>query len=241
MDHETINRLLDYWRRTFFIEPIVVLTFIFCFVVALLYHYRQRERILLLFYFFVGILLFIFSNPLLIKKIFSGREEVIAYEIANTTFELTEFIAFYFFFKQCLQSNKVKIVLTPFLISLCLVSASFFIALNFPNYTIENIKKHSLFINVIEFFFLFTMCLGYFYELFVYAPTATLSKRPSFLIVISAFFYSALMIPFFMLAYDIFRFETSTHDILFSFHFLLLIIMLITISKAFLCKTPITI
>jgi len=241
MDHETINRLINFWRQTFFIEPVLILTFIFCFILALLYHYREKERIFFLFYFFVGISLLTLSSPLLLLKIFTGRKEAITLEIANTIFELTEFIAFYYFFKKCLQLKKFKKILTLFLISLCLIILVYFIALNLPGYTTHNIKEHSLFINVIEFFFLFIMCLGYFYELFTNLPKIDLSKRPSFLIVISTFFYSALMIPFFMLANDMFQMENSAYNILFSFHFLLLIIMLITISKAFLCKTRITI
>jgi len=241
MNHDAINRLIHYWRRSFFIEPAVLLTFIFCFVVALLFHYKQRERIFLLLYFLAGTLLFIFSSPLIIAKMFSGRKHIIAYEIANTIFELSEFIAFYFFFRRSLKNNKLRNILAPFLVLFCFIVGSFFIALSFPGYTIDDIKRHSLFINVVEFFLLFIICLAYYYELFTATPKVGLLQRPSFLIVTSAFFYSALTIPFFMLAADIFRSEIATHDILFSLHFVLLITMLITMSKALLCKTPITI
>jgi cbb3-type cytochrome oxidase subunit 3 len=241
MDRETIQRLINFWRNNFFIEPILILTFIFCFTVGLLYHYKERERIFFIFYFFIGIALLTIVSPLVIYKIFTGRNRAIFAETANTIFELTEFIAFYYFFKKCLQNRKSKKILRIFLISLVIIISAFFIALNLPYYTTETISKHSLFINVIELFFLFIMCLAYFYELFTTVPKINLLQRPSFLIVTSTFFYSALMIPFFMLAHDMLQIEKSTFFILFSFHFILLIIVLITISKAFFCKTPITI
>jgi hypothetical protein len=241
MDHETIDRLINFWRNYFFTEPILIFTFIFCLLIGLSRHYKEKERIFFLFYFLSGILLFTSSSPLIIVKIFTGKNQAIVSETANTIFELAEFIAFYYFFKKCLQNKKSKKILPLFLISLLIIILSFFIALNFPSYTIGNIKKHSLFINVIEFFFLFIMCLFYFYELFTQVPKINLSQRPSFLIVTSTFFYSSLMIPFFMVAYDILQIERSTFYILFSCHFILLSIMLITISKAFLCKTAITI
>jgi len=241
MDHETINRLVDFWRITFFIEPILISTFIFCFVVALVYHYREKARIYFLFYFLSGLFLFTLSSPLLIQKIFIGKEQIITSEVANTIFELTEFIAFYYFFKKTLRIKRSKKMLAFFLISLLVISSGYFTALSFPAYTLKNIREHSLFINVIEFFFLFIMCLAYFIELFNDVPKMNIFKRPSFLIVTSTFFYSTLMIPFFMVANALLRINNSTYNVLFIVHFILLFIMLITISKAFLCKVPITI
>src|SRR4030095_3816848 len=241
MDHEAIHRLILFWRKTFFTEPILLSTFIFCFVLALLRHDREKEIIFFLFYFLIGILLFTVASPLIILRIFSGKKAAIISEISNTIFELVEFVAFYYFFKKCIQHKKSKIILNLFLISLCLIIFAYFIAINVPSYTVDNIREHSLFINVIEFFFLFILCLTYFYELFTSVPKIDLFKRPSFLIVTGTFFYSVLMIPFFMLANDMIQYEEPTYRILFAFHFILLIIMLITISKAFLCKTRITI
>jgi len=160
-------------------------------------------------------------------------------EVANTFFELIEFLAFYFFFKKCLQ-NKYEKCFKVALYMLMTVSGIFFIRLAFPNYKDEDMRTHSLFINVIEFFFLFIMCLAYFRKLFTDAPTKNLFKRPSFLIVTSLFFYTILMIPFFLIANDVFLNEVAIYHILFACHYILLMFLLFSISKAFLCKIPIT-
>ena len=240
MDHETLVRLISFWRRNFFIEPILILTFIFCFFVGLFYHHRQKERFFFLFYFFIGIALFTVSSPLVLFKIYDGRERIVASEAANTIFEVLEFIAFYFFFQKCIQNRNWKKLIKLFLISFLMLVSAFSLALTFPNYLPENIGKHSLYINVIEFLFLFIICLGYFYELFVTAPKTKLSERPSFFIVTSAFFYSILMIPFFMMAEDIFFSDKPSYYILFSFHFVLLMTLLITTVKTFFNRTPIS-
>lgn len=240
MGHEITERLIIYWRRSFFIEPIVVLFFTFCFIVGLLYHKKRKERLFFLVYFFSGIVLFTHSTVIIACKIFDGKQLVINQEVANTLFELIEFLAFYHFFKRCLQNTNHKRYLKISFYVLLISVVIFFAGLTFPKYKSEDIKAHSLIINVIEFFFLFIMCLAYFREIFTDVPTKNLFKRPSFLIVTSTFFYAILMIPFFLIASDVLVSEVEIYNLLFSCHFVLLMVLLFSISKAFLCKIPIT-
>jgi len=240
MDSEIIERLINFWRSSLFVEPFVVLSFLFCFVIGLLYNYNNRERLLFLFYFFCGTVLFAQNTVVVVCKLLTGRQLLMRQEIANTIFELTEFFAFYYFFKKCLRNNSVKKVLKISLYALSTIIAIFLMGLAFANYSITNIRVHSFIVNVIEFFFLFIMCLAYFRELFTDAPTKNLFTRSSFLIVTSAFFYAILMIPFFLIANDILLTEAAIYNILTACHYLLLIVLLFSILKAFLCRTPIT-
>ena len=106
MGHEIAERLIIYWKRSLFIEPIVVLFFVFSFIIGLLYHYKNKERLFFLVYFFSGIVLFAHNTVVIVCKILTGRQLVINQEVANTLFELTEFLALYHFFKKCLQNNN---------------------------------------------------------------------------------------------------------------------------------------
>jgi len=240
MSHETFERLISYWRSGLFVEPFVVLAFTFSFIIGVICNYNNRERLLFLVYFFLGIALFVQNTVLTVCQLLTGRQLVLRQEAANTIFELIEFVAFYYFFKKSLQDKNFKKVLKILLYVLSLLIAVFLIGLNFKNYSIAHIRVHSLVINAIEFFFLFVMCLAYFRELFTGAPTQHLFSRPSFLIVTSAFFYAILMIPFFLIAHDILLTETAIYNTLSACHYLLLIVLLFSISKAFLCKAPIT-
>jgi hypothetical protein len=177
---------------------------------------------------------------LFVCNILTEKQDVILEECSNTIFELGEFVAFYYFFQRVLVSNGVKTILRLCFYFLLAISATFLTMLTLPRYPIYQIRVHSLFINVIEFFFLFVMCLAYYRELFTDTPIENLFSRPSFFIVTSAFFYSALMTPFFLIAPGVRIEEFLVHDILFACHYLLLIILLISIVKAFLCKAPIT-
>ena len=239
MGDEMIERLINYWRSIFFIEPILDLFFIFCFIIGIFYHHKNKERFFFLAYFFSGII-FVPVRLILDCKILTEKQDTILLESANTVFELAEFIAFYYFFRRCLLSNGFKRILRICLYCLLAIFSTFFIMLPFPGYAVHDIRVHSQFVNVIEFFFLFVMCLAYYWELFTDIPIKNLFSRPSFFIVTSTFFYSILMIPFFLIANDVRIEEFQLHNILFACHYLLLIILLISISKAFLCKAPIT-
>ena len=240
MSHQIITKLITYYGRNFFTEPLVLLTFIFSFVISLLYHYRELERIFFMFYFFVGVVLFLVASPVEVMLILTGRNVDAFNEVCNSTFELSEFIAFRFFFKKCLRTERFNKISMIFLILLLIIVLAFFTALLFPTYRKETIREHSFLINVIEFFFLTFLCFAYYYELFTGAPRLNLFERPSFLITTSVFFYSVLLIPFFIIARALWKNEQSIFFVLFSCHYLLLTIVLLSISKAFLCRKPIT-
>ena len=240
MNVEIIDKLIKYWRRTFFTEPILLSAFIVCFIACAIYHHKQKERFFLLFYFFAGIMLLVVNSPLLFRRIYHGRNLAIHLEISNTLFELAEFAAFYIFFFNALRTKNFQKMSRIFLITLCAIIATFFVALIFPTYSADDIEKHSVFINVVEFFFIAILCLTYFYELFKYAPSVNLLHRPSFFITASAFFYSVSLIPFFMIANDMFKNQSTYYHILFACHFLLLTVVLLSLLNALLCKDRIT-
>jgi len=240
MVKEIISKLIAYYRRDFFTEPVLLLTFIICFFIALMHHRRERARLFFLFYFFAGILLFAISSPFDVLRVFPERNVVALGELFNTTFELIEFVAFYWFFKKCLRNHNLQVILKVFFVCLLAVSTLFFLSLRFPGYTEDNIRVHSLLINVLEFFFIAFLCLAYFYELLTSTPKINLFHRPSFFIATSAFFYSVLLIPFFIVAHYMRRNVHPVYFALFSCHYLLLTIMLLTIAKAFLRRQPIT-
>ena len=240
MQNEIIEKIIIHWRRNYFTEPILILVFIFCFIIGLIYRYKETARAFFLLYFLFGILLFVVMNPVDFFQVITGRKLAVLSEISNTSFELTEFTAFYYFFRKSFRNKKHQKLSKIFLISLCIIVGLFFSALAVPGYAIDSIRKHSFFINVIELFFLAFLCLTYFYELFTDLPKINLAQRPSFFITSSTFFYSVLLIPFFVLAHDMSKMDRQFCNVLFACHYILLTVMLLALSKAILCRTPIT-
>jgi len=240
MVHQIIQKLIAYYSRDFFTEPILLLTFICSCVIGLLYNYRQKERILFVIYFFAGALLFLLASPVEVALTVAGRNADIFNEACNTTFEIAEFTAFQYFFKKSLRNEKFKKISNIFFLLFAAICVIFLAALGFPGYPKEAIREHSFLINVLEFFLLAFLCLAYFYELFTDAPKMNLFERPSFFITTSVFFYSVLLIPFFIIARALSKDEQSIFFVLFACHYLLLIIVLIAVSKGFLCAKLIT-
>ena len=238
MNQEIIKNLVNCWRTAFFTEPILLLFLIFSFTLGLFYHRKERIRILFLIYFFIGIALFVAIDVAFVFRLFEKRAMAVFQEISNTIFALFEFITFYCFFKECLQTEKFKRIFGPSFLLFLVATAIFLSGLVFFRFSVDQIRKYSLYVSAFEFLFLSGMCLFYFYELFAKIPKATLFRRPSFLIVTTTFFYAVLPIPFFMLAMDMIF--SNIYNILAASHYLLFMLMLVSISKAFLWKTPIT-
>jgi hypothetical protein len=218
----------------------MVLAFICCCIIGLRYHRGERQRIIFLGYSFMGVLLAFLVTAVDYSHILPVRGKIMSEEILNTVFELVEFSCFYYFFRKCLENKKIHKISKAFLITLFVISAFFFTLLFWQEYTLDEIKEHSFFINVIELFFLAFLCLAYFYELFTTPPRINLFERPSFFITTSTFFYSVLLIPFFIIARDLWKQERPLFSTLFSCHYVLLSFVLLSISRAFLRKVPIT-
>jgi len=153
MNQEVFDKLVTSWSRFFFTGPMLILLFLLCTILAVLNNYRERERTYFLIYFCVGVSLFASSVLVSFSRYLSGRDLTVYIEGANTVFELIEFIAFYFFFKKCLQNRYIKKASKILLIALSIVFSIFFIKLVLPVYSTENIQNHSLLINTIDFFF----------------------------------------------------------------------------------------
>src|SRR5438046_5144353 len=115
MHHEILEKLTNFWGKTFFIEPILICLFTFCFIISVWRHHNQRVRLAFSVYFFIGLLLFVVSSFVLAFQIYRGRKLAIFSEVSNTIFELAEFIAFYFFFKTSIQGPMFQKVITIFL------------------------------------------------------------------------------------------------------------------------------
>src|SRR5216110_1563590 len=131
MDQNTMKDLVIFWAKSLFIQPILILAFIFCFITALICHHREKERIFFIPYFFTGVTLFTVANPVILRRIFATNEITIAEETTNTIFELIEFIAFYYFFKKSLHHKRFKKILKLFLMSFLVITLVFFTALGF--------------------------------------------------------------------------------------------------------------
>jgi hypothetical protein len=239
--NEIVRQLLANWQRTFFTGFLVDLIFIVCIIVGLIYFDQQKEKLFFIIYFFIGAVLFIGLDVLEAFNFLANRRLRIIFELGNTAFEIFEFSAFYFFFIRLFKKKIFIWLAYSFLVVLLITCSIFFGRFLYPGYSVINFQRHSLYINVMELFFVAVLCLSYFYELLTAVPKLNLLRRPSFFIVTTAFFYSILTLPFFVVAHDMYLLQRSLYDMVFSFHFIFLILMLAAILNAFTCKTGITI
>jgi len=240
MNHQIIERLVTFWKGALFLEPLLMLLFIVGFIVAIVRQDNQRERAVFILYFFVGVTIFLGTALDLVFKSLSVREYHVILEINNTAFELVEYATFYYFFRKRLRKQVLKRISKMFLFLLAMLSLVFFLAIAIGTYESVEIEQYSLIINVLELLFLASLCLAYFYELFTNVTTVELLGKPSFYIATSTFFYAVLPIPFFLLAAEILQRGKAIYLVFYDCHYLLLLLVLVSILKALLSKVPFT-
>jgi hypothetical protein len=197
-------------------------------------------RLVLAAYALIGGILYLSTLVVWVTGAFGKTGDEIYEEVSNTFFEALELAVFYMFFKRFIRRKPIKQFLAAYLIIFLSIAVAFLGRLLFPGYSLHQIYQHSYLINVFEFIALSVMSLIYFYELFIQDYARNLLKRSSFFIATSTFFYSVLMIPFFVIAPDVSKINHTFFLIFVDCHYLLLIILLLSICKGFLSRTRIT-
>jgi hypothetical protein len=178
-----------------------------------------------------------------VQRIFfptQGRLSTVIDECANTVFAISELCVFVIFFFQIITSRNSKRLLL-LLSGVCLISIVFFGA---QVYNIETTRSEimtaSVIVNIVEFAVFLVGILTYFVELFTRPPTRDLGRSPDFWISSGLFIYILASLPLLLFGEYIWIERRSLYFLLFSLHFLSLSLLLLTISKAFLCQELLT-
>lgn len=190
----------------------------------------------------IGCIILFLSGWIYILMIAKDRYNyVIFVESGNIFFSLIESYVFITYFKKLFISPRLTPLLNFFLTITIIASAFFFFNILFLNTSNSFIRKTSDLISSLSLLYISIICLIYFHRLLTNNSTELLSKKPSFWIVSSLFFYSFMIIPFFLISAKIFRDYPSIYATLFRLHFISLGVVFLAISKAVLLKKPLTI
>lgn len=158
----------------------------------------------------------------------------------NTLSSWIELLAYYYFFIQVIQYSapiKVMKLIRIFFIAVVLI----FIPTRFT-FLSSNCFYVSDFLTVLEFLCILPPCLVYFYELFQKVSLHQLEHRPSFWILTGVFFYVVISVPYYLVDHYISINHYERRSLLYlAFFFIPYSISFIFLTKAFLCKTTLTI
>lgn len=240
MEQAAWKRLLTFYEKTYYTEIVVILASLFLLYVIIKYFSKKKFAYLFLVYAITCIILFL-GFPIQ-RSVFppTGRLGTVVIESVNTLFAISELSVFIIFFFQIINSKSSKKLLL-LILSLFFISIIYFLSklLNL-NSDRSEIMKASLFVNILEFSIFLVAVLSYFMELFTKPPTQNLALSPAFWISSGLFIYILGSLPLLLFAEYIWAANRNLYYLLFSIHFLSLSLLLLTISKAFLCPEPLT-
>lgn len=232
--------MLTHSKAIYYFDVIValfeIIALYLCFTYARKYKTGKLFILYIAFDFCILLIGWLFSaTPSISKQLLSQY-----YSLSNTTVALVELLVYYYYFTKVLNNQKIKkaliilSVLYTIIVFVFITTKFFFITHRFSY--IGN------FIGVIEFCLLLPPCILYFIQILKNVTIEPLLQKPSFWIVLGIFFYSLISIPFYLiLSYFKEIHLNNTNLYLVFFFYLPFAINFIFLSKAFLCKKPLTI
>jgi hypothetical protein len=232
------EKMFDRWQKEYYSEPFYLACQILAIILGLIY---QRKNKVGQFFILFILIDFTVLNLLFYLDYFSGINKKIYNEIVgvlNSLCFLSEFLAYYYFFRQTLHSKKAKTVLKIMRIVFVLLALLYlFNAFIFKIRPITTMY----YLGAMEYLFLLFPCLVYFYELFTLPSLQNLLQRPSFWITSGIFFISFLSIPYYtIISYIDYHRSQYTYPLNAALFILPLGITFLFLSKAFACKTELT-
>lgn len=238
MDLTGFQKMFEAWTdRNNFGEPIMTLCEILALIICLLYSARTNIGKAFFFYILIDFLISLFDYYLMYFSETPEKNYNLIF-FSNTWVSAVELCVYYYYFFQVIQNGIVKQAMKILLIAFAFF---FIVIIIFKPYKTNSPRYISEIIGATEFLFLLLPCFTYYFELLSTKASEDLFKRPSFWIVTGIFFYSIVSIPYYLIGNFLYvnnyhlRFELRLlmFYIPFSISFLFL-------TKAFLCKKPLT-
>jgi hypothetical protein len=234
------ERLLSSFEKGYYAVPIMALCETTAITIGLLFARKDKTGLFFIAYLSFDFLILLLDNYVELSTSFTAEEYNSMVSLTNALIALVELLAYYYYFIHVIKNETVtrlmKILRVIFIVIIII-----FITTDFSFVTRRYSYVASL-IGTLEFLFLLPPCFVYFYEILKYDPRIDLSHRPSFWIVTGIFFFAVLSIPFYLLIgfFDVNQYEywLLAKSVLF---FMPFTINFIFLTRAFLCRKPLTI
>jgi len=240
MNNESINFILDASKDVYYTDLLLILCILVTVTRFLFLLSRDKYSKLFLFYCIAALLLNI-RYYLALFPLFKDYSGIAFNEGANTIFAVIEYIVFYYYFSAIITSGFIKKVMKLFYVLVILAMLFFFFEAAWIKVDEYRLYKIANYIISSELFVLAMLCFAYYLEIFRKKNLENVSQSPAFLITTSLLFYTIIVIPFFVLVGK--GFSAANKDlyyIMFALHFISFCFLFLAITKASLCKKPLT-
>lgn len=235
-----IQRLLRHIHSTYYIEPVMFIVELFTLILGVIYITKSKVGLFFVLYIAFDFLVLIIFWTLLISPNITSSLKSNILSVCNTLISLVELLAYYYFFEAILVNKKIKTFIFIFRLLYLILIATYLIT-RF-NFITDRLFYVSYSLSAFEFLILIPPCFSYYSQILKTNSSLKLLERPSFWIVTGIFFYSLISIPFYLLNPLIRDSKYDLQDLFGALLFELpLTIHFAFLSRAFLCKKPLTI
>ena len=241
MFKDVMREVWSTWGNTYYVNIFVLFCQLIALTSAIANYKKQIERATLLAYIILSILLSTAHTYYTNYTYLTGADNelrLIKFEEVQVFFEWIEFSAICIFFYRLYRNERTRYLLTSFYVFFTFVIAWLFIRVE-SGALLPEVWHLSFFISTIEMTFLAILSLIYFYRLLKLEPVFNLFERPSFWITTGILFYSAIIVPFFLVAGYIIQTSFRIMEYGFLVHlFLFGILFFLFEQSIFIEKTP---
>jgi hypothetical protein len=231
----------NFYQRIFYTPAVYISCVVIAIIAGFIFHRKSKLGKLFLLYLSLDLVIYILDVYVRNFSTLSGKEKGLFFDTTNVLICFTELNIYICFFEEISLYQKIRklfpffrliFLVTTFLYGINLIKLFRFIA---P-------AKFADYIAVAEFLILLLPSFTYYIKLFSENPKEILLDRPSFWITTGILLFSILSIPFYLIGYYLFSYKykyyTEISAVLF---YVPLAINYILLSKAFLCRKPLTV
>lgn len=233
------SKLIQSWQNEYYTDLVLFIIELSTLVICLKHSRKSIIGKLFILYLSIDIFFVLLHYILYIQKNISYNKFTF-YSISNVIISIIELFVYYNFFYRILN-NRVFKTLSPIIVLTYTVLALIYITTRFEFFS-NRISYNSFLLTSLEFALLIPPCILYYREIFNNFNPLPLTKRPSFWIITGIFFYTLISIPYFLLTVYFsesnLKYMGILNSLLFNFPFA---VNFIFISKAVLCRKPLTI
>ena len=232
--------LINSWQKSFFSIPFYLFLSAFALVVCIIFHRREKIGFLFFAYLLFDIVISCLDDYNIYFSKLNRKESSRILNLSNGLIYIIEFFVYSFFFFFVLKYKSSKKTLILLLLLFCLASA-YYLGVGFSQQNNLYIRKLSNFLAALEYLFLVIISLLYYFELFTLEPKDDLLKKPSFWVTSGIFIMALLSLPYILVDFTLVFNKVFNHTLTVFFYYMPICFNSIFLTKALLCKKPLSI
>jgi hypothetical protein len=234
------QRLFSSWETNLYTDFLVLACLAIALIIGIIHWQRSKIYYLFIAYIIAAIVLLTCCDIIRFFLPLDSKESAIFIETCNVAFAVIEMSIYTLLFGKILRSSPIRKIMSIILLCFCVIVFVFFLKEFDGTLNQLQVSLYSNMIISIELIYLCIICIVYYYEMVKQSPTSDILATPSFWITSGLFFYCLVISSFLIISTSLKPNYKAIHIIFFAVHYVSFGALFLAISKAFLCRKPLT-